>query len=70
MVIGQKIIEKKLRNISKSISDKIEPKIYPEISKAHFEGQSCVEVQFKGSSVPYFAFERGSMKVQCMQRED
>ena len=62
-VIGQEISEKTLRDISKSISDKIEPKIYPEISKVHIEGKSCVEVQFHGSSVPYYAFGRAYIRV-------
>ena len=61
--IGQEISEKTLSDISKSISDRIEPKIYPEISKVNIEGKSCVEVQFKGSSVPYFAFGRGYIRV-------
>ena len=55
-VIGQEISEKTLRDISKSISESIEPKIYPEISKVNVQGKSCVEVEFQGSNVPYFAF--------------
>ena len=62
-VIGQEISEKTLRDISKSISDKIEPKIYPEISKIYLEGKSCVKVQFQGSSAPYFAFGRAHIRV-------
>ena len=62
-VIGQEISEKTLRDISKSISDKIEPKIYPEISMVHIEGKSCIEVQFHGSSVPYYAFGRAYIRV-------
>ncbi|MEF9426732.1 MAG: putative DNA binding domain-containing protein [Candidatus Mariimomonas ferrooxydans] len=68
-VIGQEISEKTLRDISKSISDKIEPKIYPEISKVHIEGKSCLEVQFHGSSVPYYAFGRAYIRVSDADRQ-
>ena len=68
-VTGQEISEKTLRDISKSISDKIEPKIYPEISKVHIEGKSCIEVQFYGSNVPYFAFGRAYIRVSDEDRQ-
>ena len=68
-VIGQKISEKTLRDISKTISDSIEPKIYSEISKVNIEGKSCVEVQFQGSNIPYFAFVRARIRVSDEDRQ-
>ena len=68
-VIGQEISEKTLRDISKSISDSIEPKIYPEISKVNIEGKSCVQVQFQGSNIPYFAFGRARIRVSDEDRQ-
>jgi ATP-dependent DNA helicase RecG len=68
-VIGQEISEKTLRDVSKSISDKIEPNIYPEINTIHIEGKSCVKVQFHGSSVPYYAFGRAYIRVSDEDRQ-
>ena len=68
-VIGQEISEKTLRDISKSISDKIEPKIYPEINKVDIAGKSCIEVQFHGSIVPYYAFGRAYIRVSDEDRQ-
>jgi ATP-dependent DNA helicase RecG len=68
-VTGQEISEKTLRDISKSISDSIEPKIYPEISKVHIEGKPCVVGQFHGGSIPYFAFGRAYIRVSDADRQ-
>src|SRR3989338_121627 len=62
-VIGQDVSEKTLREISKAISDFIEPKIYPEITKEIIHGKNCVNVTFFGDSIPYFAYGRAYMRV-------
>src|SRR3989338_2880892 len=62
-VIGQDVSEKTLREISKAISDFIEPKIYPEITKEIIHGKNCVNVTFSGDSIPYFAYGRAYIRV-------
>ncbi|HAK88378.1 MAG TPA: ATP-dependent DNA helicase [Nitrospiraceae bacterium] len=63
LVVGQSVTDKTLRDISKAISDNIEPKIYPGISRIKIEGKSCIKVRFKGSDVPYFAYGRAYIRV-------
>ncbi|MDP3728875.1 MAG: ATP-binding protein [bacterium] len=63
LVIGQEVSEKTLRDISKTISDNIEPKLYPEIKTEIIENKKCIKVSFSGENVPYFAFGRAYMRV-------
>ena len=46
-VIGVSIGKFTLRDISKSISENIEPRIYPKIKEEEFEGKKCVVIEFK-----------------------
>src|SRR3989344_6973987 len=62
-VIVQDISEKTLRDISKAISDNIEPKLYPEIKTETIESRKCIRVNFSGENLPYFAFGRVYMRV-------
>lgn len=62
-VLGQNVTDNTLREISKAISDHIEPKIYPEIKKEIIGGKSCVCVLFTGEHLPYFAYGRAYMRV-------
>ncbi|MDR1953758.1 MAG: putative DNA binding domain-containing protein [Clostridiales Family XIII bacterium] len=62
-VIGQQIGEQTLRDVSKSISDNIEPQIYPVVEEVKLGGKSCIHVAFEGSEAPYFAFGRVRMRV-------
>jgi len=61
-VFGQSVGKKTLREISKAISDHIEPKIYPKIDEKEIEGKSCVEVDVLGDHTPYFAYGRAYMR--------
>lgn len=63
IAIGQDITEKTLRDISKSISDHIEPRIYPQIIKKEIQGKNCVEVEFHGQEIPYYAYGRAHIRV-------
>ena len=40
--IGQDVGEKTLREVSKAISDHIEPKIFPEITEKELDGKKCI----------------------------
>ncbi|MEK6856998.1 MAG: ATP-binding protein [Nanoarchaeota archaeon] len=62
-IIGQDVTENTLREISKSISDHIEPKIYPKINKVLPNNKKCILVDFDGSESPYFAYGRAYMRV-------
>src|SRR3990167_170552 len=62
-VIGQTVTENTIREISKTISDNIEPKIFPKITEVILEGKKCVHVDFAGEHVPYYAFGRAYIRV-------
>ncbi|NOR85154.1 winged helix-turn-helix transcriptional regulator [archaeon] len=62
-VIGQRVSEQTIRDISKSISDHIEPKIYPKINLVVLQEKDCIFVQFQGTNVPYYAYGRTYMRV-------
>ncbi len=62
-IVGQTVTEKTIRDISKSISDNIEPKIFPKIKEVVLEGKKCVHIEFSGENVPYYAFGRAYIRV-------
>lgn len=62
-VVGQTVTEKTIRDISKSISDNIEPKIFPSIKEITLEGKNCIHIEFSGSNIPYYAFGRAYIRV-------
>ncbi|MBI2668431.1 putative DNA binding domain-containing protein [Candidatus Woesearchaeota archaeon] len=62
-VVGQMVTENTIREISKTISDNIEPKIFPKINEVTFEGKKCVHVEFAGEHVPYYALGRAYIRV-------
>ncbi|MCK4459480.1 MAG: putative DNA binding domain-containing protein, partial [Methanosarcinales archaeon] len=62
-VVGQDVGEQTIRDVSKAISDNIEPRIYPMISRIASGGKDCIHVTFQGSEYPYFAYGRAYMRV-------
>ncbi|MCK4358175.1 MAG: putative DNA binding domain-containing protein [Candidatus Cloacimonetes bacterium] len=62
-VIGQDISAETLRNISKAISEHIEPKIYPKIKEVKIRNKNCLKVEFSGKDIPYFAFGRAYIRM-------
>ncbi len=62
-VVGQTVTENTIREISKTISDNIEPKIFPKINTIVLENKTCVRVEFAGNNVPYYAYGRAYMRV-------
>ena len=63
IVAGQDVSENSLREVSRAISEHVEPKIYPRISKVVLKGKKCVRVEFRGQEVPYYAYGRSYMRV-------
>ena len=61
--IGLDISPKTLRDVSQAIAEKIEPKIYPTINKVVIDGKNCIEVEFSGNNIPYFADGKAYMRV-------
>lgn len=53
-VIGQEVSEKTLRDISQAFTNRIEPRVYPEISQLETdEGLAYIKVAFSGNERPY-----------------
>ncbi|MCU7500403.1 MAG: ATP-dependent DNA helicase, partial [Ignavibacteria bacterium] len=63
IVLGQSISENTIREISRAISDKIEPRIYPEIEVISIEGKSCIRVFIEGFHAPYSADGRYYLRI-------
>ena len=61
--IGQIIGKNTLRDISRAITDHIEPKIFPIVEKVILDGKDCIEVKFAGNDIPYFANGRAFIRV-------
>jgi len=68
-VIGQDIGESTLRDVSRAISENIEPKIYPRIACASIDGIACIHVEFQGNDAPYYAYGRAYMRVGDEDRQ-
>ncbi len=47
-VTGQDVSERTIREISKTVSDNIEPKIYPKIIEIMIEGKKSIHLEFHG----------------------
>ena len=57
-VVGQQIGKSTLKDISKSISDHLEPKVYPDIQIKKIQGKNCIVVNVSGQDGVYSAFGR------------
>ena len=68
-IIGQDVSSKTIREVSKTISENIEPKIYPAVNKIKLNGKECILVEFEGDDIPYLAFGRAYMRVGDEDRQ-
>lgn len=68
-VVGQSISEKTVREVSRTISENIEPKIYPIVNKIVFNCKNCIKVEFQGHNTPYFAYGRAYIRVGDEDRQ-
>ncbi|MEA1933171.1 MAG: ATP-binding protein [Thermodesulfobacteriota bacterium] len=68
-VVGQMISDKTLRDIAKAIGDHIEPEIFPVIQNINLRGKECVQVEFRGNEVPYYAYGRAYARVGDSNRQ-
>lgn len=68
-IIGQDVSSKTIREVSKSISENIEPRIYPNVNKVKLDNKDCILVEFEGDDIPYLAFGRAYMRVGDEDRQ-
>ena len=68
-IIGQEVSTKTIRDVSKTISENIEPKIYPTVNKIKLNDKDCILVEFEGDDIPYLAFGRAYMRVGDEDRQ-
>ena len=61
--VGQIIGPNTLRDVSRTITDHIEPKIFPIVEKVIINGKECIKVEFEGNDIPYFANGRAFIRV-------
>ncbi len=54
-VLGQQIGKSTIKDVSKAISDWIEPKVYPDIQAKKIQGKDCIVVKASGHDVVYSA---------------
>jgi ATP-dependent DNA helicase RecG len=52
-----------MRDVSKSISEHIEPKIYPVVEQVDVDGKQCIKVQVAGNEHPYYMRMAGRISV-------
>lgn len=68
-IVGQDVSSKTIREVSKTISENIEPKIYPTVNKIKIEDKECILVEFEGDDIPYLAYGRAYMRVGDEDRQ-
>ena len=64
-VIGQTVTEKTLRDVSRAVSEHIEPRIYPRIERMG----DCIMLTFEGNEQPYFAYGKAYKRVADEDRQ-
>ena len=61
-ICGQQIGASTLRDISRAISDNLQPAVYPEIQKLKKSGLEYIKVGFKGAGKVYHAYGRAYIR--------
>jgi ATP-dependent DNA helicase RecG len=69
MVLGQAVTGKTIRDVSRSISEHIEPRIHPKVAKVEINSRDCIKVEFHGEEIPYFAYGRAYIRVGDEDRQ-
>ncbi|HOX08882.1 MAG TPA: ATP-binding protein [Planctomycetota bacterium] len=67
--VGQQIGDATLREVSRTISEHIEPKVYPTVKFHVMDDKPCILVEFDGEDSPYFAYGRAYMRVADEDRQ-
>ncbi len=67
-VVGVSVGAHTLRDIAHTISQQIEPTIYPLITTQTREQKTCVSIEFSGEDTPYFAYGRAYKRVSDVDK--
>ncbi|MDR1537342.1 MAG: putative DNA binding domain-containing protein [Clostridiales bacterium] len=67
--LGMDISDKTLRDVSESVANHVEPKIYPQINAVYVGDTHCIHVEFTGDNAPYYAFGRAYIRVADTDRQ-
>jgi ATP-dependent DNA helicase RecG len=67
--VNHHISEATLREVSRSIGDHIEPKVYPSIEKVMVDEKPCIRVMVEGKDVPYYAYGRAYIRMGDEDRQ-
>ncbi|MBQ8706656.1 MAG: putative DNA binding domain-containing protein [Succinivibrionaceae bacterium] len=68
-VIGQKITNDTVRDISRVIYESIKPQIYPTVAKVDIDEKSIIKVEFNGEDRPYSSKGKYYIRVSDEDRE-
>lgn len=58
-----------LRDVTRAISEHIEPKIYPSVEKIIIDNKECIKVEFEGEDAPYVSNGRAYIRVGDEDRQ-
>ena len=62
-VVGQTVGRNTIKEVTQTIVDNIEPKIYPKVELRQIDGKDCIVVEANGINNPYFAYGRAYIRV-------
>jgi len=62
-VLGQTIGHTTLRDVTQSVVDNTEPKVFPKVEIRQINGKECIVVEAQGILSPYFAYGRAYIRV-------
>lgn len=68
-VVGQQMGSNTLRDVTRAISEHIEPKIYPKVEKVVIDNKECIKVEFEGEDAPYVSNGRAYIRVGDEDRQ-
>lgn len=67
--VGQQMGNNTLRDVTRAISEHIEPKIYPSVEKIIIDNKECIKVEFEGEDAPYVSNGRAYIRVGDEDRQ-
>lgn len=62
-VVGQQVSDKTVRDVTKAISEHVEPNVYPIVEQMAIDGKQCIKTQVESSEHLYYAYGRAYIRV-------